>query len=223
MLRWLHHIASFCLFLAAILLLVVSVSSPVAHKIGFLKVVNLSNSGLNGGTDNKLVFGNWGLCIVKSNAADSCTKPALGYNPIAEVIAVGAASGSDFSSNTQQAVRQLTRSFVLHPIACGLSVLAFIIGSAGGLFHNCCAALTAALNCVVILVAMAIDFWLFSRVRSGINDDSSTAAIAQWASCIWLVMVAFLLSFVGMLLMLLSSCSSRDRGSPGRRTSLLKA
>lgn len=212
MFRWLHHIASFWLFVAAILLLVVSVSSPVANDIGFLKV-DLSGPRSN----DKLVFGNWGFCITIPHANDQCTKSHLGYDPVAEVVALNAASSSDYSGTTQRSVRRLTKSFVLHPIACGLSVLAFMMGVGANFVGSFCAALAAALACAVTLVAMAIDFWLFGRVKSGINNDTTNPATAHWASCVWLCMIAFLASFVGMVLMFLTCCTRDKSGSPRSR------
>jgi len=214
MFRWLHHIASFFLLVAAILLLVVSVSSPVGNDIGFLNV-DLSNTRTN--TGSKLVFGNWGFCITIPHQDDQCTKSHLGYDPIGEVVTLNAASSSDFSGSTQGEVRRLTKAFVLHPIACGLSVFAFILGVGASFVGSFCAALAAALSCAVTLVAMAIDFWLFGRVKSGINDHNNPST-AHWGSCIWLCMVAFLLSFIGMVLMLLTCCT-RDKSGGSPRTS----
>lgn len=217
---WAHHIASFFLFVAAILLLVVSISSPVANSIGFLEV-DLANRGSDSDT---LVFGNWGYCITIEDQDDLCTDSIFGYDPVAQVIAVRAANGGEFSSATQRATRRLTRALILHPIACGVSILAFLFGigaSFCGICGNfCCsflAAAMAALSCAITVAAMGIDFWLFERVLSGVND-SDTPASASWGSCVWLCMVAFLCSLAGALLMLFTCCTARNKSAPPRST-----
>lgn len=53
-----HHIGTFLLFAATILLLITSISAPVINKISILEV-NLEN-----GTE--ISFGSWGYCFIGS-------------------------------------------------------------------------------------------------------------------------------------------------------------
>lgn len=54
-----HHIGTFLLLVATVLLIITDVSAPVVHDIGILKI-NLGN-GDNG---NQVSFGTFGFCII---------------------------------------------------------------------------------------------------------------------------------------------------------------
>ncbi len=56
-----HHIGSFLLFAACILLLVTTISSPVVDHISLLRV-DLANG--TSSHDSALTFGTFGFCVV---------------------------------------------------------------------------------------------------------------------------------------------------------------
>ena len=56
-----HHIGTFLLFAASILLLVTTISSPVIKDIGLLKVTLTNQSALR---NSSVTFGTFGHCIL---------------------------------------------------------------------------------------------------------------------------------------------------------------
>ena len=54
------HVGTFFIFLAFVMLLFVSVSSPVWDEVAFLKVRIASNP------TQWIAFGNWGYCILRA-------------------------------------------------------------------------------------------------------------------------------------------------------------
>lgn len=56
-----HHVGTFLLFAAAILLLITTISSPVIHDIGLLKVTLTNQSSLR---NSSVTFGTFGYCVL---------------------------------------------------------------------------------------------------------------------------------------------------------------
>ena len=56
-----HHIGTFLLFAAAVLLLVTTISAPVIHDISLLKVTLTNQSALR---NTSVTFGSFGYCIL---------------------------------------------------------------------------------------------------------------------------------------------------------------
>lgn len=54
------HVGTFLIFVAFVMLLIVSVSAPIGDRVAFLKVQLASNSG------QTIAFGNWGYCVLQS-------------------------------------------------------------------------------------------------------------------------------------------------------------
>jgi hypothetical protein len=60
-----HHIGTFLLFAATVLLIITDISAPVVKNIAILKV-NLGNQ--TGGHHTSVVFGTFGHCILDTAA-----------------------------------------------------------------------------------------------------------------------------------------------------------
>lgn len=57
-----HHIGTFLLFAATVLLIVTCISAPVVNNLAIFKV---KASGING---RKINFGTFGYCVIRDNA-----------------------------------------------------------------------------------------------------------------------------------------------------------
>jgi len=196
-----HHIGTFLLLAATILLIVTCISAPVVHNIGLLKV-DLDGSAANHRT---VAFGTFGYCINDPNQPDECTPSELGYSPAALMRRIG---GTDFSDYADDTTRGLTKAMVLHPIACGLNFIAFLLALGAGFVGSLLASLVALLAFLTTAVAVIIDFVLFSVVKSNINDNDA-GAHAYYGAAAWTTLVAGICSLIGAIVVFLTCCSGR--------------
>ncbi|KAH9057335.1 pali-domain-containing protein [Lactarius vividus] len=158
----------FC-FVATILLVLVSVSSPTWNRVYFLRATN-------GGLDYHFgVFGYTG------------TQVHVGYRfPIAT---------GQLSSST---IHNLTYTLILHPIAAGLSGVALLFGLCGAGYHRSgtvLMTLSSSLAALITLVAFVLDMVLFSIAR---HEFRKLGWSSQYGNAIWLTLgalVALLLAF----------------------------
>lgn len=191
-----HHIGTFLLFAAAVLLLITTISSPVIKDIAILKV-HLSNS-------SSVTFGTFGHCIVDASP-DYCTGKHIGYNPASIMSSIDTTTFNTASTDTTKA---LTRVMILHPIACGLAFLAFLLALGAGFCGAILAASVSALTWVITVVVMACDFVLFGLVKSHVHGDGS-GSHATYGVGMWTCLAAMVCLFLATIVVLLTCCSSR--------------
>lgn len=166
----------FC-FAATVLLIIVSVSVPVWDQISFLNVQSAGGDIIRYGC-----FGYTG------------SKTTIGYDFV----------GANLNNTpiNSFAVHNLTKALILHPIAAGLSGLAFLFGLCGAASHRTGTVfmtLLSGLALVVTLVIFIIDLSLFGITR---NRFRVLGYAAQYGNANWLVIGA-----VGALLFaFMSSC-----------------
>lgn len=166
----------FC-FVAAILLIFVSVSSPTWERVSFLDVTSGSETTHFG------VFGHTG------------TSPSIGYTFDTDY----------FKFDSTQVILNLTKTLILHPIAAGLSVIAFLCGLCGMGYHRSGTVLMTLLGglaAIITLVAWIIDMSLFGIAR---NQFRSHGFQANYGNANWLtlgalaaLMIGFIASTVGI-------------------------
>jgi uncharacterized membrane protein len=172
------------IFLAAILLLVTTISSPINGDIAILKVMLTNQTHIR---HSSVTFGSFGHCILdvppityvcrllitpssemqpnfhpRRTDQDFCFPKVIGYKPAVIMAEIDHTTFSKASSDSADA---LTYAFILHPIACGL---AFIAGLAalGGVIGGLISTFIAAVAWIITLVVMAIDFAVFGVSRS---------------------------------------------------------
>lgn len=58
-----HHMASFSLFVAFVMILITSISAPTVRGIGFLRVDRFDRDDGEGGTTSSVLFGTFGFCV----------------------------------------------------------------------------------------------------------------------------------------------------------------
>ncbi|KXN90817.1 hypothetical protein AN958_03471 [Leucoagaricus sp. SymC.cos] len=109
--------------------------------------------------------------------------------------------GYEFSDDRLNTVilHNLTRTLILHPIAAGLSAIAFLFGLGGAAARTRVGTvfmtLTAGLAALATLVAWVIDMVLFGTARNRFREDNIPA---QYGNANWLTLgalVALLLGF----------------------------
>jgi len=160
---------------ATILLVFVSVSPPTWNTISFLDVSYHSELIKFG------VFGHTGSHI------------SIGYDIDPAMFGLNANIDTTI-------VHHLTKVLILHPIAAGISGLAFVSGMFGACYHRAgtvVMALLAALATLTTLVAFVVDMVLFGIARKHFRDDG---AEANYGNANWLAagaLVALVLGFCG--------------------------
>ncbi|KAH6683330.1 SUR7/PalI family-domain-containing protein [Halenospora varia] len=191
-----HHIGTFLLFAATILLLITTISSPVVNDIAILKVKINDNSAIT--------FGTFGYCTT-SSSGDDCTGKHIGYNP---ALVMEGIDNTDFSRASMDTSKALTRVMILHPIACGVSFIAFLLALGSGFCGAIAAAMVSVIAWIITIVVMITDFVLFGIIKRHVNNDGS-GSNAYFTTAMWTLLVAMLCLFLGTILVLLTCCSSR--------------
>ncbi|KAK5126153.1 hypothetical protein LTR85_011509 [Meristemomyces frigidus] len=97
---------------------------------------------------------------------------------------------------------------VLHPIACGLAFIAFLLSLGSGIIGFLAGALVALIAWLLTLISLAVDFSVFGIVRHHVNQDKS-GSHAKFGSGIWLLLASFVTLFFGMLIVLFTCASAR--------------
>ncbi|KAK3491409.1 SUR7/PalI family-domain-containing protein [Neurospora crassa] len=197
-----HHFGTFLLLVATVLLIVTCISAPVVNDISIMKV---DFGRLHVGGFKRVTFGTFGWCEIADGQADSCSSSHVGYNP-ANVMRM--IEGTSFSNYAERTTKALTKAMILHPIACGLNFIAFLLALGAGLVGSFLASLVAALAFIVTVVIMIIDFVTFSIIKSNVNDDDSGSR-AHWGSAAWTTLAAAICSLLGMIILFITCCSAR--------------
>jgi len=208
-----HHVGTFLLFVSAILLLITTISAPVVNDIAILKVMLTNKTEIR---NSSVTFGTFGHCVLDvapdNTDQDYCYPKVIGYNP-ADIMAQ--IEGTSFSTSAVDTTKGLTRVMILHPVACGLAFIAFLLALGAGFFGSITAAVVAGLTWVITLVVMAIDFALFGVIKNHVNNDGSGSS-AYYSTGMWTILVAMITLFLGMCIMLFTCCSARRHRNQGR-------
>ncbi|QSZ32839.1 hypothetical protein DSL72_002419 [Monilinia vaccinii-corymbosi] len=201
---FLHHVGTFLLLLSAILLLITTISAPVINDIGILKV-KLTGGAQHG--NSVISFGSFGYCVVDMDAqgTDYCTGKHIGYNP---AFVMSGIEPTDFSTASENTVKALTRVMVLHPIACAVMFVAFLLALGAGVIGSFLASLVSGIAFILALVAMACDFVLFGIVKNHVNQDGS-GSHAYFSVGIWCVLAAMITGFLGAVVVFVTCLSKR--------------
>jgi len=194
-----HHVGTFLLLAASVLLVITTISAPIINSIPILKV-NLAN-----GSD--VSFGTFGYCIlnVDEDSHDYCSGRHIGYNPANIMTRI---ENTDFGSASENTSEGLTRVMVLHPVACALSFIAFLLALGSGFIGALFAAFMSALAFIVTIVVMATDFTSFAIIKDHVNKDD-TGSTAHYSTGMWTCLAAMVCLFLATFVVLFTCCSSR--------------
>lgn len=218
-----HHVGTFLLFAATVLLIITCISAPVIKDIAILKV----DLGDKQSSDHSTVtFGTFGYCVNEPGGGryvplsgmsdlkrgnqltrrrDGCSRKKLGYSP-ADVMAI--ADGTNYSDHAKSTTKALTKALVLHPIACGMNFIAFLLALGAGVVGSLLASLVALSAFIVTVVVMIIDFALFSIIKSKVNN-SDASANAHFSTAAWTTLASAICALLGTIVVFFTCCSSR--------------
>lgn len=202
----LHHIGTFLLFVAAILLLVTTISAPVIKDIPILKVMLTNKTDIR---NSSVIFGTFGHCILDvppdSTDQDYCFPKVIGYEPATIMAQI---DGTGFSTASGDTANALTRVMILHPIACGFAFIAFFLAIGSGFCGSFFASLVSALTFVLTLVVMATDFVAFGIIKNAVNNDGS-GSNAYYSVGMWTLLAAMIVLFFATIIVFVASFTSR--------------
>ncbi|CAK7265490.1 hypothetical protein SEPCBS119000_001538 [Sporothrix epigloea] len=205
-----HHIGSFLLFAATILLIVVSISAPVINHISLLKV---QMNDISRGSTPAIEFGSFGYCQVDNgNGHDQCSPRKIGYNPAAVVTAANIATS--FSDAAEDSTKILTKIMILHPVAAGVTFIAFLLALGAGFIGSFTASLVSLIAFIITAVVVITDFILFHIIKDHVNDSKKDAS-AKYGIAIWLLLAAGACQLIGTLVVFFSCCSARSNRQRG--------
>jgi len=216
MFRGFHWIGVAFIFIAAILLLITSISAPVIADIGILKVTLSNKTDLR---NSAVTFGTFGHCVLDvppvTSDQDYCSKKAIGYKP---AVIMSEADGTSFSRVGTATADGLTNAFVLHPVAAGLAFIAGLC-AIGGWFGSLVATLIAIVAWIITLAVMVIDFVVFGVIKNHVNKDGS-GSHAFYSVGMWTTLAAMILLFFGAIIVFFTCCTGRkDRSRTTSRHS----
>jgi len=117
---------------------------------------------------------------------------------------------TDFNTASKNTTKALTRVMVLHPVACVLAFIAFLLALGAGFCGAIFAAATALVAWVVTVIVLACDFTLFGIIKNHVNgSNDSSGSHAVFGAGMWTILAAMILLLFGTMLVLLTCCSSR--------------
>ncbi|KAK2021141.1 pH-response regulator [Colletotrichum zoysiae] len=202
---FIHHFGSFLLLVATILLVVTSISAPVVHDISLL-TVKLGETSAG----REITFGTFGWCVIGGSAdgSDQCSRSSIGYSP-ADII--GEADATQFSSWSSDAADALTRVMILHPIAAGVSFIAFVLSVGAGMFGSLFAALVSGTAFLITIVALICDWVALATIRRKVNrdDNGADAGYAYYGVALWTLLAAAICLLIGTVIVFFTCCSGR--------------
>lgn len=205
MARVFHWSGVACLIVAAVFLLVTTISSPVIGDIAILKVMLTNKTDIR---NSSVTFGAFGHCVLDvapvQTDQDYCYPKVIGYKPTAIMAEI---DHTTFSHAGTVTADSLTNAFVLHPVACGLAFIAAIC-AIGGVLGGLISTMIAILAWLISLVVMAIDFAAFGVIKKHVNSDGS-GSHAYYSVGMWTTVAAMVLLFIGTILVFFTCCNER--------------
>ncbi|OTA82507.1 hypothetical protein M434DRAFT_84592 [Hypoxylon sp. CO27-5] len=199
-----HHIGTFLLFSATVLLIITDISAPVVNGISMLRVDLATSSNRS----PSLTFGTFGYCVrdTTDSGQDFCSRSRVGYDPVSVV--EQNVRDVDFSDAATDTSKALTRVMILHPIATGLAFIAFLLALGAGVIGSLLASLCSLLTFIVTLVALICDFVAFGIIKNEVND-ADNGSRAEWGAASWTILVSAICSFLATFVVFFTCCSAR--------------
>jgi hypothetical protein len=202
----LHHVGTFLLFAAAILLLITTITAPVVKDFPMLKVMLTNFTEIR---NSSVTFGTFGHCILDvppiQTDQDYCFPKTIGYNPASIMAQI---DGTGFSTASGDTANALTRVMILHPIACALAFIAFLLAIGSGCVGALLASLVSAVTFIITLVVMATDFAAFGIIKNAVNNDG-TGSHASYGLGMWTLLAAMIILFFATFIVLFSCFTAR--------------
>ncbi|KAL7409034.1 SUR7/PalI family-domain-containing protein [Mrakia frigida] len=214
-------------FLAFVLLLVCTVSTPIWKPVYFLKA-DVAVSSLGTTLSGSSRFGIWGHCeggrtdsiIYSGSTTASCSPIKLGYSFDPEILGVDVLS----SSKAKRVMPALTGALVLVVVSCALAFLTFITS----MFSIFCASrfweimsfLWCLLAALIVWISWIINIILFSLVRKRLSSYTNNQLQASYGPALWIQLAAAILLLIATCFTCVGTLGSyrqrrRDRAAGG--------
>ncbi|TFK76543.1 hypothetical protein BDN72DRAFT_831120 [Pluteus cervinus] len=196
-------IIAFQLFLAFLLLLLVSVSVPITKSIFLFRLTaDVGSDFLSTNAHGSVKFGLWGYCLsaidfsvlaFEHSTTASCSDVHLGYT-FDDTIA----SALHVSKYEHLISRVTTAALVIHPISAALSFLALVFSlllfRAGSKHYvkRCTLAclVTASIAAVLGTIVFIVDAALIATIRHELAHITDNVLSLGWGSAVWLTLAA---------------------------------
>jgi len=214
------------LFIAFLLLLLVTLSVPIIKTIFLFRLTAAGSSGLlDSSASSSVVFGVWGYCTsgidvsivgIDRNTAAQCSKRHLGYTFDSTVAKALHVSGFE-----NLITKSLTAVLALHPVVVALTFVTLLIslfmlrrGANGtsrlpSLLALGVGLITAVLTTIVFL----IDVILVAVVRGKVHKDTDGLLTLTWGNAVWMTLAATILLWVANVGSCAGVCGGNRRRS----------
>lgn len=116
--------------------------------------------------------------------------------------------GTGFSTASGDTANALTKVMILHPIACGLAFIAFLLALGSGVCGSLLASMVSGVTFIITLVVMATDFVWAGIIKNAVNSDG-TGSHAYYSVGMWTILVAMIILFFATFLIFFSCFTSR--------------
>jgi len=215
------------LFLAFLLLLLVTLSVPIIKTIFLFRLTTDASSGLlDSSASASVTFGVWGYCTsgidvsivgIDHDTAAKCSKAHLGYTFDSTV-----ANALHVSGFENLISKTLTGVLALHPVVVALTFVTLLIslfmlrrGTNGtsrlpSLFALIIGLVTAILTTVVFL----IDVVLVAVVRKHVHNETHGVLTLTWGNAVWMTLVAAILLWIANVGACAGVCGGNRRRTP---------
>lgn len=167
-----------------ILLIMITVSTPMWNSVYFLRLVSGPNEPLPLPSNAVVTWGVFGY---------THSAPQLGYSP-----AQWSGTGIKDPTVDDESLRGITYALILHPIAAFFGVIAFgfsLIGlcsRAGAVFGT----FASGLMTLLVMVAFIVDMVLFSILKARLVDPPYNDRQTSYGPAIWMTLAAFIASAI---------------------------
>ncbi|THU86424.1 pali-domain-containing protein [Dendrothele bispora CBS 962.96] len=216
------------LFVAFLLLLLVSLSVPIIKTIFlFTLSANVSSDLLNSGASGSVNFGVWGYCIsavqvsivgIDRDTTAQCSDRHLGYTIDSTV-----SDALHVDGLTNLISRTTTAALVLHPIACALTFVTLLVSlftfrqAASRLIYlvTLGVGILAALFSTIVFL---IDVILVAVVRNHVNDQTDGDLTLNWGNAVWMCLGATIALWLAMAAACAGVCGCGRRSRNRKET-----
>jgi len=180
---------------ATVLLVITSISLPFINNVDIVRshfngqepTVNAGSNNSNDIRASEVRFGIWAYCVDDSQSDRTCTR-GRAYQFVAHN-----------NDNDAQIHSAWTRGLAVHPVAAGVSFLAFLFSLSTHITVTLFASLLSFLAAVITLIAFAIDIALLALTRHEMNNLNIGAETNTGPG--------FWLTFASLILLLLAGCT----------------
>ncbi|GAA5868181.1 hypothetical protein JCM8547_003371 [Rhodosporidiobolus lusitaniae] len=197
---------------ATVLLILVSVSTPLIKGLYFLKA-NLDISVGSTDISGDVTLGTWGYCV-----SGTCTDPKLGYS--LDIASLFDVDGEVLGIKTNSVLKWITYLLILHPIAAAFGLVSVLFGLLAHMHNFAGTALTtcfASFAATIGFLAFIFDIVVFVIAKKRIGS-SSGGTQAELGNAIWMTLAASILYTLSGCFFGFGACVIRKRRA-GREAS----